>query len=156
MRFYLVFFVVLIVLGCFGIYTQKFYTLKPQQQALNITIVYHNHPQSFSVPPYTRLEAVLKDMELGEDVDWSKVNGHQILKDGDHFVVPLEEETVCISINTANAQQLQSLPGVGPKMAQRIIAYREENGLFQIVEDLQNIKGIGPKVFAKMRDLLCI
>ncbi|MCK4590277.1 MAG: helix-hairpin-helix domain-containing protein, partial [Candidatus Latescibacteria bacterium] len=50
-----------------------------------------------------------------------------------------------LDINSATAQQLVSLPGIGPKMAQRIIQWREENGAFQTVADLKRVKGIGAK-----------
>jgi competence protein ComEA len=49
---------------------------------------------------------------------------------------------------------LESLPGVGPILAQRIIEYREESGPFQSVDDLLNVKGIGPSLFEKIRDLV--
>jgi len=61
-----------------------------------------------------------------------------------------------IAINTATAAQLDLLPGVGPKMAQRILAYRKANGAFASLDDLQNVKGIGPKNFAKIKPFLKI
>lgn len=61
-----------------------------------------------------------------------------------------------LSLNTANAAQLDLLPGVGPKMAQRILAYRKEHGPFISLDDLQNVKGIGPKNFAKIKPFLKI
>ncbi len=61
-----------------------------------------------------------------------------------------------LSLNTATVSQLDLLPGVGPKMAQRILAYRKEHGAFATVDDLQNVKGIGPKNFAKIKPFLKI
>lgn len=57
-----------------------------------------------------------------------------------------------ININTANAAELESLPGIGPSRSKAIISYREENGLFTKPEDLMNVSGIGPKIFANLKD----
>ncbi len=57
-----------------------------------------------------------------------------------------------ININEATLEQLDALPGIGPAIAERIIQYRTENGQFGIVEDLMNVKGIGPATFEKLRD----
>ena len=55
-----------------------------------------------------------------------------------------------IGLNTATAEQLQRLPGVGPSMSARILAYRQQAGGFQKPEDLMQVTGIGPKKFAKL------
>ena len=52
-----------------------------------------------------------------------------------------------VNINTATAEQLAYLPGVGPKTAEEIIAYREANGAFKKLTDLMQVKGIGDKTF---------
>ena len=57
---------------------------------------------------------------------------------------------VAVNINTANAERLSNLTGVGPVLARRIIAYREKYGPFTRAEDIKNVKGIGPKKFEKM------
>ncbi|MBJ9985506.1 ComEA family DNA-binding protein [Acinetobacter sp. S40] len=59
-----------------------------------------------------------------------------------------------ININTATAQQLQQLNGIGVKKAQAIVDYRNQNGQFKTVEDLLNIKGIGPKFIEKNKSSL--
>ncbi len=61
-----------------------------------------------------------------------------------------------ISLNRADAIQLQDLPGVGPVLAERIIAYREANGPFHTVEDLLDVPGIGEAKLAAMRDLISV
>jgi comEA protein len=59
-----------------------------------------------------------------------------------------------ININTANAADLTSLPGIGAAYADRIIAYRKEHGRFRNADDLANVKGIGKKKMEKIRPLV--
>lgn len=59
-----------------------------------------------------------------------------------------------LNINTATAEQLDALYGIGPVLAQRIIQYRQENGPFTSVEELLEVKGIGPSVLEKIEDLI--
>ena len=61
-----------------------------------------------------------------------------------------------ISLNRADATALQDLPGVGPVLAERIVAYREANGPFAEVEDLLDVPGIGEAKLAAMRDLVTV
>jgi comEA protein len=61
-----------------------------------------------------------------------------------------------ININTATSAELQKLPRVGPKIAQRIIDFRKENGLFNQIEDLMKVKGIGEKTFLRLKDMITV
>lgn len=61
-----------------------------------------------------------------------------------------------IDINTATAEMLEQIPGVGPVLAQRIIAYREANGGFQTVEQLTEVSGIGEATFAQMQAMVTV
>lgn len=61
-----------------------------------------------------------------------------------------------INLNTATQTQLEALPGVGPKAAQRILEYRKQNGSFKKVEDLMNVKGFGEKTFLKLKPMLTV
>ena len=61
-----------------------------------------------------------------------------------------------VDLNTATLQQLQLLPGIGESIAQRIIDYRVENNGFTDINDLLNVKGIGEKLFAKIKDEICL
>jgi len=57
-----------------------------------------------------------------------------------------------VNINTATAEQLDALPGIGPTKAQAIIDYRNEHGRFNSIEDIQNVKGIKEGEFSKIKD----
>jgi competence protein ComEA len=59
-----------------------------------------------------------------------------------------------ININTASLEELDSLPGIGPTIAQRIVDYRDENGPFQTIEDIMNVSGVGPSTFDNIKDLI--
>jgi len=61
-----------------------------------------------------------------------------------------------INLNLATETELDALPGVGPVMAGRIIAWRETNQRFNSIEELQEVPGIGPKVFANLKSLIRI
>lgn len=65
---------------------------------------------------------------------------------------PDGKEVETIDINTAGVEELMELPGVGPAYAERIVAYREENGPFESVEEIMNVRGIGEKTFLRIRD----
>jgi competence protein ComEA len=61
-----------------------------------------------------------------------------------------------INLNRATAAELEELPGIGPVLAERIMAFREANGGFRSVEDLQRVSGIGEKTFAALKDLVTV
>jgi competence protein ComEA len=61
-----------------------------------------------------------------------------------------------VNLNTATQAQLESLPGIGPSAAQRILEYRQKNGSFKKIEDLMNVKGIGEKSFLKLKPLITV
>ncbi len=56
-----------------------------------------------------------------------------------------------VNLNTATVAQLDTLPGVGPKVAARIVEYRQKNGPFKKIEELMNVKGIGEKNFLRLK-----
>ncbi|WEV39371.1 helix-hairpin-helix domain-containing protein [Lactobacillus sp. ESL0680] len=61
-----------------------------------------------------------------------------------------------VNLNTADAQGLQKLNGIGEKKAEQIIAYRQKNGSFKKIEDLKQVSGIGDKTFAALKDQLAV
>lgn len=73
--------------------------------------------------------------------------------DEDPFV-PIHE--VRININTASAEELETLSGIGPVKAQAIVDYRNEHGLFRTVDELINVPGIGPQTLEGIRDQISL
>jgi len=61
-----------------------------------------------------------------------------------------------VNLNTATPAQLDTLPGIGPKVATRIVEYRQKNGGFKKVEELMNVQGIGEKLFLKLKPLVTV
>lgn len=61
-----------------------------------------------------------------------------------------------INLNTASAADLQRLPGIGPALSGRIIAYRQAHGAFAHVDDITRVRGIGPKTLARLKPLLTV
>ena len=61
-----------------------------------------------------------------------------------------------LNLNTATIDQLETLPGIGRKTAERILEYRTKSGGFKRIEDLMNVKGIGEKSFLKLKPLIAV
>jgi len=61
-----------------------------------------------------------------------------------------------LNLNAATVDQLVTLPGIGPKTAERIVEYRTKSGGFKRIEDLMNVKGIGEKSFLKLKPLVMV
>lgn len=61
-----------------------------------------------------------------------------------------------LDVNSATEEQLQTVPGIGPALAKKIVAFREQNGPFESVEDLLKVRGIGERSLEKMRSHLTV
>lgn len=121
--------------------------------------------------------------ELGgvtDAADLNKVNLAVKLQDEAHYVIPkIGEETEItenvtqnnnlnnsnnkntndinkVNINKADSTELDSLPGVGPSTAEKIISYREQNGEFGSIEEIKNVTGIGDKKYEQLKDFIDI
>lgn len=97
--------------------------------------------------------------QAGAAQPW-RVTAAQVPEDGDGAVSEDEASSYpdsllpgeTIDVNTADVYDLQRLPGIGEKRAQDIIAWREEHGPFQTVEELMEVNGIGPGILEGLRD----
>jgi competence protein ComEA len=103
------------------------------------------------------------------EADLDRINLAEPLGDGMHVHVPRQgEEAVpiqtpasragsfVVNINTADALELESLPGIGPTLAQSIIEYRSRHGPFLRIEDITEVPGIGPATLEHLRDLITV
>ena len=108
------------------------------------------------------------------DADLDHINLALELRDQQQVYVPRQGETdpppvvsggesdgggaagALININTATAAELETLPRIGPTTAQRILDYREANGPFATIEDIQDVTGIGPATFEGLKDMITV
>jgi competence protein ComEA len=116
-------------------------------------------PGLVSLPPKARIaDAVAAAGGASADADLAAINLAGTVQDGDQVVVPaLGDDAVSaassgIDLNRSTADQLAQLNGIGPVLAERIVAYREEHGPFETIEDLLDVPGIGEAKLAMLRD----
>jgi competence protein ComEA len=96
-----------------------------------------------------------RTLEDGERIDIAYVEGFSpVIPTAAPEVV--EATTDLININTASSAELESLPGIGPTTAQKIIDYRDANGPFLSIEDIINVSGIGPGTYERIKDLITV
>lgn len=127
------------------------------------------NPGVVELPEGSRADdALRKAGGFAEDAAKEAVNLAAKVADGEMLYFPTIEEVQeqklaeavasmgLVNINTADALQLMTLPGIGEAKAQDIIDYREENGEFQTKEDLQKVPGIKENMYAKLSDKITI
>ena len=125
------------------------------------------HPGVYSLPLNARVvEAIKAAGGLKKGADTSDINQARILKDGEQiYVYPYTTSTGKTSrtsirkngpilINRATTKEFESLDGIGPVLANRIITYRKANGPFTAIEDLLKVPGIGQSKFAQFKEKL--
>jgi competence protein ComEA len=109
------------------------------------------------------VDAIAAAGGLADDADPGAVNLARLVADGEQIVVPAAGEVAPgpasetpgrISLNTADVAELETLPRIGPAIAERIVAWREQNGPFRAVEDLLEVSGIGERIVEAVRDLV--
>ena len=72
------------------------------------------------------------------------------------IIEPVTASSDLVNINTAASFQLETLPGIGPTTAGKIIEYRDENGPFRSIQDIINVPGIGPGTYDRIKDLITV
>lgn len=114
------------------------------------------------------VDAIAAAGGFAEGADEGAVNLARPLTDGEQVVVPVVGAAPVeaggpptpgdgrVHLNTADADELDTLPRIGPAMAERIIAWREANGGFTSIEDLLAVPGIGDKMLESLRDLVAL
>lgn len=105
----------------------------------------------YSVPVGTTYKELKDEYKLD---DSSNVADDVVLYDNQEVLV--DDTSGKISINKATYEELITLPGIGPKTAERIIEYRNTYGPFWTLEDIKNVKGIGDKKYAKLKEYITI
>ena len=104
----------------------------------------------------TAQDAIEKAGGLTETADTQSISLMEQVSPDTVLVIPSIQETKdLVSINNASLEELDTLPGVGPSIAQRIIEYRKEQP-FTSLDDLKNVKGIGDKTFEKMKEQISL
>ncbi|MDY0983157.1 ComEA family DNA-binding protein [Microbacterium sp. CFBP9023] len=124
------------------------------------------HPGLYVLDLDSRLvDAVAAAGGTTDDADLTAVNLARVLSDGEQISVPVVGAAAAegppgagapaddlVDLNTADQAALETLPRIGPALAERIIAWRDENGRFTSVDDLLSVPGIGEKLLAGIRD----
>jgi competence protein ComEA len=130
-------------------------------------------PGVYALPKEARIQdAISAAGGFLAESDKSQINLAALLEDGQQLDIPYIEgaspvigtavpavetsTTELIDINTASGDELESLPGIGPTTAQKIIDYREANGPFLSTEDIINVSGIGPGTYERIKDLITV
>jgi competence protein ComEA len=126
------------------------------------------HPGVYEFPEGSRVvDAIERAGGAKQGADLAALNLAALLSDGQQVLVPKRgppgapagtgvAANGLININTATAEQLEELPGIGPVLAQNIVDYRTEHGPFATVEDLLNVSGIGEARLEELRDMVTV
>ena len=113
-------------------------------------------PGIYELKKGSNLQDLLDIAIILDSSDLSSYSLNTALYNNQIIVIPKISEEVLISINSADLNQLSSLPGIGIKTAEKIIEYRTNNGSFNSLEELMNVKGIGKSKFNKIKEYITL
>ena len=113
-------------------------------------------PGIYELKKGSNLKDLLDIAIILDSSDLSPYSLNTALYNNQIIVIPKISEEVLISINSADLNQLSSLPGIGIKTAEKIIEYRTNNGSFNNLEELMNVKGIGKSKFNKIKEYITL
>ena len=127
-------------------------------------------PGVYDLPPGSIVEdAIAAAGGATANASLAGLNLARVLRDGDQVMVAETQPTAAggaasageaagqlLNLNTATVAQLETLPGIGPALAQRIVDYRTANGPFGSLDDLLDVSGIGPAKLDAIRDLVIV
>lgn len=115
------------------------------------------YPGVYKVDRHDSIGDLIANAKPLENADLSSINQTDKLYSGQVIVVKsVKDNEDKISINTASIEELDTLKGIGPAIAQRIVEYRIENGGFRSTEELKNVKGIGDKIYEGIKDKIAL
>ena len=138
-----------------------------------------NKPGVYTLPVGSRVQdALTLAGEVASNADTRPLNLARRLNDGEQIVVlaigevpptlvitpgrgvqantPTKSPGGKVNLNTATLAELDTLPGIGPAIAQRIIDYRTQNGDFKTIDDLKKVRGIGDALFSQIKDSITV
>lgn len=115
-----------------------------------------DNPGVFNIEKGSSFNDLIEQLSLKDNSDTSSISLDKTLYNKQLIVIPETTETTLISINSANKEQLCTLPGIGPALAQRIIDYRNNIGSFLTIEDIKNVSGIGDAKFNKIKQYITL
>jgi competence protein ComEA len=126
-----------------------------------------NSPGIYELESGSRvIDAVMAAGGLRQSASDCGVNLAREVNDGEQILIPSQQQACLggtgqavnteLSLNQATAEQFDSLPGIGPTLAGRIVQWRESNGGFSSLDQLNEVSGIGDKLFAGLKDLVTL
>ncbi len=164
--------------------TQKAVAAEPTETAVKSIMVdvggAVKTPQVVELKEESRVaDAISAAGGLKENADTAEINQAAFLTDGQKIYIPAKGEKIPaevisaenstqpgaenpgmaggkVNLNTATSEELQTLNGVGPATAEKILEYRSSNGYFKNIEEIKNVNGIGDKTFEKLKEHIMV
>lgn len=131
-----------------------------------------NNPGVYQLNTKARVKDAINAADgITDNANMTNVNLAYVLTDGQKVYIPSSEsdvdynntdiisggkEKIKVNINTATQAELESLSGIGPSLASKIINYRAKNGKFKTCDDLKNVQGIGEAKYNALKDEICV